>query len=67
MSSEVRLSEAEAAGQLGVSKPTLANWRWRKYGPPYLKVGRRVEYRQDDVDAWRDAQRRNPSEPQPAA
>jgi hypothetical protein len=60
MTPDSRLDESKAAEQLGVSKATLANWRWRKYGPPFLKVGRRVEYVQGDIDSWRDAQRRDP-------
>jgi hypothetical protein len=59
------LSEAEAAERLGVSKGTLANWRWRKYGPAFLKVGGRVEYVEEDVEEWRLAQRRDPSEETP--
>jgi len=43
-----------------VSKGTLRNWRWRKYGPAYLKVGRKIEYLQSDIDAWRLAQRNDP-------
>jgi hypothetical protein len=58
---DTRLDEAKAAKQLGVTKATLANWRWRGYGPAYLKVGRRVEYVQRDIDEWRNAQRHDPS------
>jgi hypothetical protein len=57
-----RLSEAAAAQKLGVGKGTLANWRWRKYGPPYLKVGRRIEYLDTDLEEWRAAQRHDPGE-----
>lgn len=56
------LNEKQAAKLLGVSRGTLRNWRWRKYGPVFLKVGSRVEYRRDDIDAWRDSQRRDPNE-----
>jgi hypothetical protein len=60
MAPETRRSEIQTAEQLGVTKATLANWRWRKYGPAYLKVGRRIEYVQQDIDDWRKAQRRDP-------
>lgn len=56
------IGETEAAKRLGVSKGTLANWRWRRYGPAYLKVGRRIEYQPSDIQAWRIAERRDPSE-----
>ena len=62
MTPDKRLNEDRAAEQLGVTKGTLANWRFQKKGPPYLKVGRRVEYLQSDIDAWRTAQRRVPAE-----
>jgi Helix-turn-helix domain len=58
----IRLSEEEASEKLGVTKGTLANWRWRHYGPPYRKIGRRIEYLNTDIDDWCDAQRRDPSE-----
>jgi hypothetical protein len=56
-----RLSEAQAAKKLGVTPATLANWRWRKYGPPWLKIGRRIEYVDSDITAWEESQRRDPS------
>ena len=46
---DVKLTEAETALQLGVSKPTL--WRWGKAGilTP-VKAGRKVYYWQSDID-----------------
>jgi hypothetical protein len=46
----------ELARRLGLAAETLANWRWRGEGPPYLRVGRRVRYRLVDVAAYLDAQ-----------
>jgi hypothetical protein len=57
------LGEAAAAKKLGISRGTLANWRWRKYGPPFLKIGRRIEYLDTDLEAWRTAQRQDPTQP----
>ena len=31
---------------------TLANWRSKGEGPRFVKIGSRVFYRQDDVEAW---------------
>lgn len=31
---------------------TLANWRWRRVGPKYLKCGRKVFYDKKDVDSF---------------
>ena len=52
------LTEKAAAKRLRVKPGTLANWRWRKYGPPYIKVGRKVEYHVDDIEAWKADQRK---------
>lgn len=35
---------------------TLAYWRHRGEGPPYAKVGKRVLYRREDVEAWLEEQ-----------
>lgn len=35
-----------------VTNATLATWRSRKLGPPYVKVGGRVLYPLDKVQAW---------------
>ncbi len=45
----------EAAEYLGVPVETLAQWRYRRQGPAYVKLGRRVVYRTADLDAWMDA------------
>jgi predicted site-specific integrase-resolvase len=42
----------EVAEFLKVSPRTLAQWRWRKIGPPWTKVGGRVRYRWEAVDAY---------------
>jgi excisionase family DNA binding protein len=34
---------------IGLSRDTLAQWRSRKHGIPYLKIGRRVRYDRRDV------------------
>lgn len=35
-----------------VSAATLATWRSRGNGPPYVKVGGKVLYRVTDVESW---------------
>lgn len=39
-----------------VPENTLAYWRVCQQGPPWAKLGRRVVYRESDVQAWIDAQ-----------
>lgn len=47
------LSNAQAAEYLGIAPITLSIWRCKKsYRIPYTKVGGRIRYRKDDLDAW---------------
>ena len=36
----------------GVTKNTLAMWRYEHKGPRYYKLGRKVVYALDEVEAW---------------
>ena len=50
------ISRKEAAAYLGISPGTLSNWNSsgsRKI--TYIKIGRRVKYRTDDLDAFIEA------------
>lgn len=50
---EDRLFNAEAADYLGVKPETLNCWRsLGRYSIPFVKIGRRVCYRQSDLDAF---------------
>lgn len=47
------LDTEKAASYLGCEASTLENWRCTKrHQIPYIKVGRLVKYRKDDLDAW---------------
>lgn len=47
------LTPQDVADRLGVSTTTLSTWRCTKRYPlPYVKVGRLVRYRVEDVDAF---------------
>ena len=48
----------EAADYLRVPDRTLERWRHTGDGPVFLKLGRRVVYRGDDLQAWIGARRR---------
>jgi len=54
MSKKVLLTEQELAESLRISVKTLQGQRWMKIGIPYLKIGRSVRYRQEDVDRYLD-------------
>jgi hypothetical protein len=54
------ISDVLAAARLRIKPGTLANWRWRKHGPAYFKIGNQVLYKPADVDSWIETQRRSP-------
>lgn len=46
------LSTPEAATYIGLKAPTLAGWRCKGYGPPFVKLGGKVGYRVRDLEKW---------------
>lgn len=47
------LNRREAADYLGIKPHTLAVWACcKRYDLPYIKVGRLVKYRKDDLDTF---------------
>ena len=46
-----RMDTASAAAYLGRRAKTLANWRSKRVGPPFVKRFR-VYYYKADLDAW---------------
>ena len=51
------LTISEAAEVLRAPVATLRYWRHLGTGPHSFRLGRRVLYRRDDLDAWVDAHR----------
>jgi predicted DNA-binding transcriptional regulator AlpA len=49
---ESLLAEIYAADLLGLSSRTLQSWRSKNEGPPYVRVGRAVRYRRQDLLNW---------------
>ncbi|WP_219017646.1 helix-turn-helix transcriptional regulator [Shewanella algae] len=37
---------------------TLEQWRYRKVGPKFIKVGKLVRYEESDLQEWLDQQKR---------
>lgn len=54
MASENELLTPAAAGIYlgGIPVDTLRWWRWRRTGPTFCRVGRRVMYRRADLEAF---------------
>jgi hypothetical protein len=62
---KVRLLETvHAADELGLSPRTLEGGAGAAKVPPYLKIGRRVKYRPEDIEAY-EASRLRASLPPP--
>jgi hypothetical protein len=58
------MTEQEAARFVGVTVHALRAWRWRKEpGPPYLKLGSCVRYRQQDLEKYLESRLVNCAEP----
>ncbi|WP_425418449.1 helix-turn-helix transcriptional regulator [Oricola indica] len=53
---EKLLNPAQAAEILSLSKSTLAKMRLSGRSPKYIKLGRRVAYRQSDLQDWIETQ-----------
>jgi excisionase family DNA binding protein len=46
------LTPEQAAEFTGLALDTLAQWRSQRKGPPYIKLGRAVRYRADDLEKY---------------
>lgn len=46
------LKPAEVAELLGVSQRTLSRWHALRVGPARAKIGRKVLFRRDAIEAW---------------
>ena len=61
------LNTPEAASYCGSSSSTFAKLRVYGGGPIFLKLGRRVVYNPDDLDAWLASRRRTSTSDEVAA
>ena len=46
------LNQIELSRRWSLSPRTLERWRWLREGPVYLKIGGRVLYRLEDIEAY---------------
>ena len=46
------LNQVELSRRWSLSPRTLERWRWLNQGPRYIKVGGRVIYRIEDIEAY---------------
>jgi predicted DNA-binding transcriptional regulator AlpA len=52
------VTEKEAARFLSMSFRTLQSWRSEGKGPPYVKLGRSIRYRMNDLLVWTEKGRK---------
>ena len=52
MSEAVHLNQCQLSKRLGIAVRTLERWRWQGVGPKFIKIGGRVRYRIEDVEAY---------------
>ena len=52
------LTVDDLASRWNITPTTLSQWRWNGRGPKFLKLGRRILYRAEDVEAFEGQQRR---------
>jgi hypothetical protein len=46
------LNQNQLAERWNLSPRTLEGWRWRGWGPVYLKLGGRIAYRLEDIESF---------------
>lgn len=59
------MNQIQLADRWNISHRTLERWRWRKEGPSFIKIGGRVVYRLEDVEAFETTRTRGPNPPAP--
>lgn len=52
------MNQIDLARRWSISPRTLERWRWVGQGPRYIKVGGRVVYRVEEVEAFEEQQTR---------
>jgi predicted DNA-binding transcriptional regulator AlpA len=64
---KIYLIQKEVAAHLRLSERTLERHRIAGTGPPFVKLGRRVVYRREDIERWVEAcTQRSTSETDPS-
>ena len=60
------LNQIDLAARWNISHRTLERWRWTGEGPRFVKLGGRVVYRLEDVEAYEREQIRASTADTPA-
>ena len=46
------VTPSQLFARIGIKETTLATWRVLGRGPRFIRVGRSIRYRSEDVEAW---------------
>lgn len=46
------ITAQDTANKLGIKRQLLDQWRCQGKGPKFIRMGRMIRYRPDDVDQW---------------
>ena len=52
MTAQTLLTARQVSERYGIAEQTLANWRWQKTGPPYVKLSNLVKYPVSALEQW---------------
>ena len=58
MESTILMTQSQLGQRWHLSPRTLERWRWEGIGPVHLKIGGRVLYRLEDIEAYECSQMR---------
>lgn len=58
----VLLDTRQASARLHAPVQTLKFWRYKGIGPAYIRVGRRILYAENDIQAWLESRRQTTSD-----
>lgn len=64
---KTNVTQTELARRWSISPRTLERWRWIGEGPRFLKIGGRVIYRLDEIEAFELRQTRSSTADNPKA
>jgi len=53
----MKLDQKGASVYLGIPERSLESWRYRRIGPSFYRVGKRIVYDESDLAAWLAARR----------
>lgn len=64
--SVTHLNQVELAARWKISPRTLERWRWTGEGPAFIKIGGRVVYRLEEVEAYENTRHCSSTADKPA-